>query len=698
MDSHKIADCLRAGLHPDGIAVVGASERNFYGRNALENIQRGGYGGRLVAINPREESVLGVPAYPSLAEAPDVDLVVVAIGRNHFASVIQDVVSSGAKVVVALTSGLSETGDPVWTKVEEDARRVLENAGAVLVGPNGLGLISFVSGAFAWGAPVPWQIDVGRTALVMQSGGLLCGALAAASAQGLGLAHVASIGNGRSVGVADWVGALADAQEVDHMGLMLEAMPPWPAFSSAVRQARAQGKTVYALKTGKSEKGARAAATHTGALAGSYATSADLLTQLGVLECGSMGGLVTALTLHERFGAPQAGNLAVLTASGGASGIVADACDVRGIGLREFGDDTRAAINGQVGILDPSNPLDLGGQALSMPEEFGAAVRRVLEDEGVGAALYIPTLGLPDDSLPHHQRLLAEVAAAAAAAGKPVVVSQLTQPSCTSLVQAQHRSTPHLLVSPTVEHALDGLGPWLAGAPRGLDSPVDRSAVETAPDADATGHDDLASALGPDEPALKRLLASRGLRVPRSVLLEPGRAPDPMPFERAVLKGVSPGVLHKSRLGLVELALEDAAAVSDAGLRMVERARAAGVTLPQLLLEEMAAPGPDLFVSLSAQPMGMVVTVGEGGTDVEERGVVGFVGWPATREELDAAVRRVLPQLDTGVRSDLCDVIGVLAEICEEEGWDVLECNPVRAVGDELVLLDAVAHQRGSGA
>lgn len=694
MDAHKTADCLRAGLSPAGIAVVGASERNFYGRNALENIQRGGYDGRLVAINPKAETVLGVPAYPSLAEAPAVDLVVVAIGRNHFASVIEDVARSGAKVVVALTSGLSETGDPEWSQVEDDARQLLEDSGAVLVGPNGLGMISFVSGAFAWGAPVPWQIDVGRTALVMQSGGLLCGALAAASAQGLGLAHVASIGNGHSVGVADWVETLAEAEEIDHVGLMLEAMPPWPAFSSAVRAARAQGKTVYALKTGKSEKGARAAATHTGALAGSYAVSAGLLAQLGVQECDSMSGLVTALTLHERFGAPQAGNLAVITASGGASGIVADACDLRGIELREFSDATRAAVDGKVGVIDPSNPLDLGGQALSMPEEFGAAVRRVLEDEGVGAALYIPTLGLPDDALPHHQRLLDEVAAAAVAAGKPIVVSQLTQPACTSQVQAQHSATPQLLVSPSMEQALDGLGPWLVGAPEPAEAVVSRERTSDGAEGDAESG---SSGHGPDEPTLKRLLAARGLRVPGSLMLEPGDAPE-MPFARGVLKGVSPGVLHKSRLGLVELGLERSSEVAEAGRRMLQRARGAGVELPQLLLEEMVAPGPDLFVSLSVQPMGLVVTVGQGGTEVEERGAVAFVGWPASPDEIDEAVRGPLPQLDAEVRRQLCDLIGQLAEICEEEGWDVLECNPVRALDDGLVLLDAVAHQRGSGA
>ncbi|WP_199435419.1 CoA-binding protein [Qaidamihabitans albus] len=686
MDRHQRAESLRRVLAPESIAVVGASERNFYGRTVLENLARHRYDGVVIPVNPRVTTVRGLPCYPSLSEAPPADLVVVAVARDHFVDVVAEAASVGAAGLVALTSGLAETREPHWMEVEAKARAIADEAGMALLGPNGLGVISRACGAYAFGAPVPWEIGHGRTSLIMESGGLVCGSLAALSAYGAGLAHAASIGNGHAVGVSEWIEALADSAEVDQIGLMLEATPRWAGFSAAVRAARERGKTIYALKTGKSEAGARAAATHTGALAGDYATASGLLAQLGIQQVASMGGLLTALALHERFGSPAGTNLAVFAASGGAVGIIADAAADRDIELRPYAPATREAITGLAGILDPANPLDLGGQALSKPDEFATAVERVLGDPDVGAAVYVPSLGLPSGSLPDHQRLLELVASAAARAGKPVVVTQLTYSAVTSEVVEAHRHTDNVLACPNLEHSLDGLGPWLRTHP-GAREPADKR-PEPAPGG-RSGQEPAVTAL--DEHRIKATLATHGIPVPRAVTYAPGDTPTALPFEAAVLKGMSPGVTHKSKAGLVALGVRSVERLRDAEAAMSQAAAGHGVPLPTLLLEELAPPGRDIFLSISEQPTGTIVTLGEGGTDVEERRNVGFLGWPATPAEIGRFVGQCVRGIDAAQREELIRLLDQLAGAYVAEGYTMLECNPVRIHDRGVRVLDAVA-------
>ncbi|PXY22846.1 CoA-binding protein [Prauserella muralis] len=686
MDRHQRAESLRRILAPHSIAVVGASERNFYGRTVLENLARHRYDGVVIPVNPRAATVRGLRCYPSLSEAPPADLVVVAVARDHFVDIVAEAASVGAAGLVALTSGLAETQEPQWMEAEAKARAIADEAGMALIGPNGLGVISRAHGAYAFGAPVPWEIEHGRTSIVMESGGLVCGSLAALSAYGAGLAHAASIGNGHAIGVSEWIEALADSAEVDQIGLMLEATPRWADFSAAVRAARERGKTIYALKTGKSEAGARAAATHTGALAGDYATASGLLAQLGIQQVASMGGLVTALALHERFGSPAGSNLAVFAASGGAVGIIADAAADREIELRPYAPATREAITGLAGILDPANPLDLGGQALSKPDEFATAVEHVLRDPGVGAAVYVPSLGLPSGSLPDHQRLLELVASAATRAGKPVVVTQLTYTAVTSEVVGGYRHTGNVLACPSLEHSLDGLGPWLRTHPGA------REPEEHRPSAGAAGRNGpAASVVAPDEHRVKTTLATHGIPVPRAVTYAPGETPPTLPFEAVVLKGMSPGVTHKSQAGLVALGVRSVERLREAEAAMSEAAAGRGIPLPALLLEELAPPGRDVFLSISEQPTGTIVTLGDGGTDVEERGNVGFLGWPATPAEVGRFVGQRVRGVDPARRNELIRLLDQLAAAYAAEGYTMLECNPVRIHDRGVCVLDAVA-------
>lgn len=684
MEPNDKVTALRRVLEPEAVAVVGASERSFYGRMAVQNLRSHGFTGRIVPVNPRVTEVQGLACFPSLDDAPDVDLVISAVPREHLVEVVEAAGRSGAAGVVVLTSGLAETGDPHWAAVEAKAIAAAQAAGMVLIGPNCLGLVGTRKGVYALGAPMPWSLGAGSTALIMQSGGLLCASLAALAAYGVGISHAASIGNGASVGVADWLRTCLTLAEVTQVGMLLEAVPPWEQLAPAVRALRARGAAVYALKTGRSSAGARAAATHTGALVGSHGVAAGLLRQLGVRECVTMSGLTTALALEDRFGAAKGSNLAVLTASGGAASLIADACADRGIELRAFSPATEDRLRGSVGILEPTNPLDTGGQALSKPEEFAEAVRSVAADPTVGALLYVPTLGLPDERLPEHRQLLESVRAASAGSGKAVIVTQLTYSDPVSAVIDEYRQVRSVLLAPSLDSALDGVGPWLAGAAH--DPPA--AADEMLAAATARGAALVDSTV--DEVHVKQMLSRRGVAVPRAVTYRPGDTPKAMPFRSAVLKAVSSDVVHKSRHGLVMLGLSTPEQLRTAEAQIMDAAGAAGVSVDTLLLEEMAPSGTDVFASVSAEPVGTIVTLGRGGTDVEERRDVSFLGWPATDAEL-AAVVHGLDLPDAGSGNQLCELIKQLVRAYDDEGLALLECNPVRIGGAGPTALDAVA-------
>lgn len=679
---------LRRLLDPEGIAIVGASETSFYGRVTLSNLRSHGYTGRIVPVNPRAATVQGLPCYPSLDEAPPVDLVVSAVGREHLLDLVESAGRVGAAGVVTITTGLAETQDPYWVDVEARAVAAAEAAGMVLIGPNCLGMIGRRQGAVAWGAPLPWHLERGRTALILQSGGMLAGSFAAMSAFGVGVAFGASIGNGAGVGVADWLSVCDELPDVTQVGLVLEAVPPWAQLSEAVRSLRERGTTLYALKSGRSVAGAKAAATHTGALVGSPAVASDLLRQLGIQECASMGGLATALALGDRFGRPKGRNLAVFTASGGAASIVADACADRAIRLDPFAPETEAALVGKVGILDVQNPLDVGGQALSKPEEFADAVARVAADPTVGAVLYVPTLGLPDDRLPDHQRLLRHVVSAATTSGTAVVVTQLTYSDAVSGVIGQYRDARSVLMAPSIENALDGIGPWLNGL--GDASPTVEHRAPAIVAAVAPGQ----SARAVDEKDVKDILARHGIAVPRALAYPPGATPTTMPFDRAVLKGVSPEVMHKSQHGLIALGIVEIEQLRVAEKSIAHSAEAIGASLRVFLLEEMVPPGRDLFLSISEDPIGTLVALGAGGTDVEDRNDVSFLAWPATGDELTTFVGRAAGLPPGEQRDRLEAMIAAMIEVYLSEDLTLLECNPVRLNDSTCTVLDALALAR----
>ena len=342
-------------LNPRSIALIGASAdaKKLTGR-PLHYLQRHGFRGAVYPVNPRAESIAGVRCYPDIAalpEAPDVALVL--LGGERVLESVTQLSALGTSAAIVLASGFGESGEK-GRRQEEEIKRA---AGAMRVlGPNSIGLLNVSDGVAltASNALVADELLRGSIALVSQSGGILGALLSRAQAQGIGFSKLIATGNECDLDVSDFVAHLADDPATTVIALYLEGLRHPQRFREAALKARAAGKPIAAFKVGRSDAGARAAVSHTGAMAGSDAVYDALFRQLGIIRADRFSDLLDLpMALSARR--PLTGRrLAVVTSTGGAASLLADAAGGAGFTLSEP----------DVGTAERLRALDIPGASL----------------------------------------------------------------------------------------------------------------------------------------------------------------------------------------------------------------------------------------------------------------------------------------------------------------------------------------------
>ncbi|WP_312543611.1 acetate--CoA ligase family protein, partial [Achromobacter mucicolens] len=331
-------------LRPRSVAVVGASAdpAKTSGR-PVAYLRKHGFQGSIYPVNPKASEIDGLRCYPdirSLPQAPDVAIVVLGAERTQQA--VRELSAIGTGAAIVLASGYSESG-------EEGARRqqaLREAAGAMrILGPNTIGLVNLTDRVTlsASGALEIDDLQPGAVGLVSQSGGILGALLSRAAARGVGLSKLISTSNEADLEVADFVDALADDPATQVIALYLESIRHPAKFRAAARKARTAGKPVVAFKIGRSESGARAAASHTGALAGADAMYDALFEDAGIIRAQTFSDLldIPAALAHARKLPGR--RVAILTSTGGAGTLVADCLGLAGFELPAPDDATGAA-------------------------------------------------------------------------------------------------------------------------------------------------------------------------------------------------------------------------------------------------------------------------------------------------------------------------------------------------------------------
>ncbi|HEX3263128.1 MAG TPA: acetate--CoA ligase family protein [Solirubrobacterales bacterium] len=693
---------LTSLLEPRSIAVVGANDRpGSYADIVLRNLARAGFDGDVWGVNPRREKVHGRPCVPAVSDLPEpVDAVVVAIPAAGVPGVISDIVTRGCGGAIVISAGFGEI--PEGRELERDLREAAAAGLLPVCGPNGNGIVAVNSRAPMWGDSVA-PLEPGPVALISQSGNLAVNALG--SRRGIRYHTVVSSGNQAALDASEWLAAICELEGIGSVAMFLEEDGDGARLAEALATCAERGIGVAVLKVGESEAGARAASSHTGAVAGDVRVFRSLIEEAGGAWARDPHELLElARVLAEPRARPRGdGGLAILTCSGGDSSIAADEAERLGTRLPQLGDSTRDRLAKLLpAAATVGNPLDYTAMIWGDTDLLRRITVAVGDDPAVDQLLI----------LYDHPRGLAPEAAAEWAAVRAGIVAGADETEAATLVA----STLPDLIDDEASGELASRGvPAIAG----LATAIRCALALRRPAADphrlreiaaaariAGGHADAVRGTADgdgwlDEIDAKDLLRSAGLPVPPGVAVadedECARAVDELGGPVAI-KIASPTLRHKSDAGALRLDVEDSAAARDAYREL----RAGSEVGGRILVERMMPPGVELLVAARADAVVPVLVIGIGGIWTEALDDIAIVPLPADAERVTRAIRslrgagsllgsRGADAVDFGAAAALSAGVG---ELLLDSGLDLLELNPVAVHASGCVALDALANRR----
>ena len=353
---------LRAFFAPRSIALVGASDNSGWARFIVASCATTGFPGPLTAVHPRATGAFGLPVVPSLRDlAEPAELAFILTPVQAVEGVLDDMGAAGIPNAVVLASGYREVGEAGRSLEDALLDRAVAN-GVTMLGPNCLGFVNAHSRSAPYALALPPPLIAGPVGVALQSGALASVVLAFAKAHAIGLSLLTSMGNEAMMKTADVLDYLVEDEATRVICLFLEEIGDPARFARVAEKADRAGKPIVALKVGSSPAGQQAALAHTGSVAGDDAVVDAVLRQLNVIRVTSLEELLTtgAALGYSRW--PRGRRMGVLTLSGGACDIIADAASARGVAIPDFSAGTEAAI---AALLPPfasaHNPLDVTG-------------------------------------------------------------------------------------------------------------------------------------------------------------------------------------------------------------------------------------------------------------------------------------------------------------------------------------------------
>ena len=655
-------------LRPKSIAVLGAG----WALNVIEQCGKMGFAGQVWPVHPTKGEIGGLKAYPSMADLPGVpDATFIGVNRFATIDVVAELAAMGAGGAICFASGWTEAGEPGL-----QAKLVAAAGEMPILGPNCYGVINYLDGALLWPdqhGGVPVQKGV---ALVSQSSNIVINL--GMQKRALPVAYVACLGNAAVVGLAELAGALLDDPRVTALGMYVEGIDDAADFAALAEAARAAGKGIVVIKSGKTELSRTAAASHTASLAGGGAASSAFLRQIGVAEVNTPSELIETLKIFHTHGLGLGRRICSLSCSGGEAGMVADLAAPFGIEFPPVPDATHKRLFDVLGSIPTiSNPLDyhtfIWGDGPKTTEVFTAML------EAYDAGLYIIDTPRDDRCDPSgYQAALDAIVAAQASTGKPAFpVASIAENFGEARAVALMEQGVCVLMG--LETALAAIK--AAQAPAG--------GAEWRPLAALASREAglLSEAEG------KALLSAAGVSVPKSVAgatlaeVAAGAAGLAPPY---ALKGL--GFAHKTEAGAVRL-----------GLASIEgQAEMVGAT--GYLVEEMVTGAvAEVLVGLRRDPIyGVSLTLGMGGVAAEVLADTVTLILPVTEAQVLAEMRklRLWPLLDGyrgRARADMAAVARLAVRLGDlmaaDPGLEEIEINPVMVRETGAVAVDALVRR-----
>jgi len=710
---------LREFFAPRSLAVVGASDTSGWAQFVVASSTATGFEGPLIPVHPRHQTVFGRPAVRSLRDlAEPVDLAFIMVPTDAVPDVIDDAAAAGIRHAVVLASGYREAGEEGGARQDALVQQAAGH-GILLLGPNCLGFLNTHAAAGPFALSVPLPLRPGPVGIALQSGALASAMLAFARSRAIGVSTLVTMGNESIISTADVLGYLVDDEQTRVICLFVEEISEPDRFARAAEQAAGKGKPVVVLKTGSSPVGQVAALAHTGSIAGDDAVVDAVLRQLDVIRVTSIEELLGTAGLlgYDRW--PHGRRMGVLTASGGACGLIADRASEQDITIPPFAARTVAAIKPYLpAFAAAANPLDVTGYVLANPRvtaltAIDHALDAAVADPGLDFVLFcgvtIPDVRPPDDGVARRaEERVRWLGERIASAPIPVIPMGTTCVDVSAYARdLMNRHGVHLLGGIdlgmlALGHTLRWLENRSAGRPPAYRRPAGNPARNTAtsyasgPWPEAAVRDLLAACAVPLVPAELVTTAEAATRAAR-------RLGSPV-----ALKVCSAQITHKSDIGGVALGVHGDARVRDAYRRVL----AAGQTVPGavidgVLVTPMRAGGVELLVGVTVdRTFGPVLTVGLGGVWVELLADTALRVLPVTTAEVKGMLGelRGCPLL-RGARGTRPADLDALAQVVKnvadaalslDGSLRALEINPLWVNGDQIEALDVLLVTDGS--
>ena len=656
-------------------------------------------------VNPRGVPVHGRDSYPSVADLPEpVDLAFVMVPTSAVLGVLTEVADAGIPSVVLLTSGFAEVGAD-GAELERQVVELARHRGLTILGPNGNGFINAAARITPYGLPIDDPLKSGPVGVVLQSGALASSVLTFAQTRNVGVSLLVSMGNESMVSMTDVMRYLIDDDATRVIALFIESVRRPSEFIELAREALAKGKPIVAIKVGRSQTGARVARAHTGSLVGDDAVVDAVFGQHGVIRVDCLEDLIMTAGLLAATGPLPGNRVGFVTASGGASEIIADRAEDEGIEIPEFAPSTVERLRQVVPeFAATQNPVDVTGYILVDRNLLRNALIAVHDDPSLDALVVVTDL---PRTLPADPTLIIDgfrqTGELIRHSAKPIVVMGNTLTDITPVDRDVAGQTGFPGVLGGIHHGLTALGRAVRWSEL-----YRSSAASPSPSLPASS---LSPLTLPDEPGASwseyrasAFVAVHGIPVVPSVL-----ATDPIAAAEAanalgypvVVKLAADEIEHKSDIGGVKVGLRDPAEVMAAYADVVSAGREVGADVQGALVQPQRTGGIELLVGIVTDPVwGQVLAVGLGGGWVEILRDTAVLVLPVDRGQICQALRSLRgAQLFDGPRgtekADLdavADAIAAAAALAGRLGdrLEALEINPLLVRGSQVEALDTL--------
>ena len=665
VDQAKVADArvmpgafsraMTSLLHPERIAIVGATPKPGFANSIQSGLIRCGYAGEILPISPRHAEVLGRKAYPTISAVPGtVDLAILVVPSHLVPEVLDDCERAGVGAVNIITSGFGEkqednTGAARQGAIHDFARRT----GIRVVGPNCLGNISVPRKMTGSSGPYP-VLTGGPISLALQSGLIAYSIILPLHDRGVGFSYVVTLGNEADVDVADCIRYYAEDDETRVIGCFVEQIRDADKFLAAAELAAAKQKPIVMLKIGRSEAGRRSALAHTGSLVGSDGIADAVMRQYGINRVYNLDQLNEALVVFHSKKLPRGTGIASAFVSGGAAGLTSDLGSDCGLDFPILTPETAARLDAVIPAFGTvGNPLDYTGQAAQQPEILEGCLAALAEDPQIHTVIYGQAFPSKVDIGDLRGAVLTKMVER-----YPDKVWLIM-----GLVHGQLKESGSATIVPIQPVGqLDGI-PFLQGTENSLKAVASligyaefqraRAAEQrpsNAPSAVAEQARALVRAAGGRplvEREAKALLALYGITTVQEQLAT--TADEAVAAAQAlgypiVMKIESPDLPHKTEAGGVLLGVADDEAVRAGFATIMANARhyKPDAVLGGVLMQEMVTGGRELILGMTRDPQfGPAIAFGLGGIFVEVLKDVALGVPPLTARDVDGMLSRL---------------------------------------------------------